>query len=64
MEGLESHDLDVKLRLVSQLPEYGYNRGAMLAAAQLLSESHDRLKAAAGEFYSFTLEIISANFKQ
>ena len=49
-EGLESNDLGVKLRLVSQLPEYGYNKGAMLAATHLLSESHARLKAAAGEF--------------
>lgn len=48
-EGLESNDLDVKVRLVSQLPEYGYNKGAMLAAAHLLSESHARLKATAGE---------------
>ena len=49
-EGLESNELSVKLRLVSQLPEYGYNKGAMLAAAHLLSESDTRLKTAAGEF--------------
>lgn len=48
-EGLESNELSVKLRLVSQLPEYGYNKGAMLAAAHLLSESDACLKTAAGE---------------
>ena len=51
-EGLESNELSVKLKLVSQLPEYGYNKGAMLAAAHLLSESDARLKTAAGEFCS------------
>lgn len=53
-EGLESNELSVKLRLVSQLPEYGYNKGAMLAAAHLLSESDTRLKTAAGEFAAAT----------
>ena len=33
---------------VRQLPEYGYNRGALLAAAHLLSDSNDHLRAAAG----------------
>lgn len=51
-EGLESNELSVKLKLVSQLPEYGYNKGAMLAAAHLLSESDARLKTAAGKFCS------------
>ena len=49
-EGLESNDISVKLKLVSQLPEYGYNKGAMLAAAHLLSESDARLRTAAGKF--------------
>lgn len=46
-EGLETNEVEVKKRIASLLPNYGYNRGALLATAHLLGDSDSALHDAA-----------------